>query len=227
MLSKTDLASVSDQIRVTSLISRLNPFSRRFEIGSTGEIRELVSAILQCGQEYDPPAELPARRAHGNLIEIDSFAFEFEGKASRDAFFQWVQLLIQSQGERLLRLKGMIAFADGTYFVHSTGPLFYPPEPTNSDADAVKGRLVCIGRGLERIGIEQSFRLACFGEPIPRREMERCIRLNGNSDIIRMSTCMKVHSRLADVITRRNVAEVSVFHRWNVHNPLVGVGAVF
>ena len=219
VLSKTDLASVADQTRVISLISRLNPLSKRFEITRTGEIQDLVSAILQRGDEYDLPVELPARHGHRNLIEIDSFAFEFEGRVSHGTFFQWVQFLIQSLGERLLRMKGVIAFADGSYSVHSTGPLFYPPEPLGSDASQVNGRLICIGRGLERFGIERSFRQMCLGEPVPRRELDRCIRLNGNSEPIYASTYMQVHSRLAEVFTHEALTKVSSFHHWDVHNP--------
>ena len=219
VLSKTDLASVADQTGVNSLISRLNPLSRRFEIARTGEIQDLALAILQRGDEYGLPVELPARRGHRNLTEIDSFAFEFEGKVGRGTFFEWVQFLIQSLGERLLRMKGMIAFAEGWYYVHSTGPLFYPPEPIESDASLANGRLICIGRGLERFGIEQSFRQMCLGEPIPRRELDRCVRQNGNSESIHPSTFMQVHSRLAEVFTHQTLTKVSSFHHWDVHNP--------
>lgn len=219
VLAKTDLASAADQVAVTKLLDRLNPLSKRFEIAGPKVIKDIVAAILHGRADSGLPAELPTTSTGRAHEDINSFVFEYDGTIAHETFYEWVQLLIQSQGERLLRMKGMITFPNGPFYVHSTGPLFYPPDRVHDSANPGRNRLICIGHGLDRYGIERSFRMMCLGATIPPRELERRIRLTGDRVGLRESTFIQICTVLADVFPQESLSRTSSFLHWDVHNP--------
>ena len=73
----------------------------------------------------------------------------------------WTALMSERFGERLLRLKGLLAVGDerAPVAIHAIGGFFHPPERLERwpSADHTS-RLVCIGHDLDQAELERSVR---------------------------------------------------------------------
>ncbi len=216
ILSKIDLASVSDQAETMALIESLNPLAVRHELIGQKGTDDLVAAFAGSHAAYRFPDELPPTSGHRSLDGIENFDFVVGPGIERDNFFHWVQLLVQSQGENLLRMKGTIPFADRACYVHSTGPLFYPPVPVADDQAIDVGRLICIGRNLDAAGIEASFRARCEEQAPRGRRLERMLRQSSAPQRLNGDVLNQARKALSTVFVPGGSSAANL---WNVHNP--------
>jgi len=101
--------------------------------------------------ESDPPA---------HLSDVQSFVLVRHEPLDLEGFAQWLDLVVASQGEKLLRFKGLVQTAQspGTpMVVHAVQHLFHPPEylPAWPSEDH-RTRLVFITRGMDREVLEST-----------------------------------------------------------------------
>ncbi len=154
-LAKTDLASAADQRRLSAMLHDLNGSARQIEAGD-GTVASLATWLAEApGERRKPSIGLPTRVPARHLGDISSFVINCSSPVSKRAFMSWIQLLLQSHGNCLLRLKGPVLFEDGTQLVQSAGPLFHPLAAW--DGADPRTRLVCIVRGLDARAIRASF----------------------------------------------------------------------
>jgi G3E family GTPase len=107
------------------------------------------------GTTADPAAEAPRHRDG-----IASFVLVREEPLPREAFFAWMDLLVASRGEDLLRVKGLVHLAEQPQqplVIHGVQHLFSPPEslPAWPGADR-RTRIVFITRGVDAEALEQT-----------------------------------------------------------------------
>ncbi|WP_028997142.1 CobW family GTP-binding protein [Azohydromonas australica] len=91
---------------------------------------------------------------------ISSFVLVREEPLPREAFFAWMDLLVASRGEDLLRVKGLVHLAETPeqpLVIHGVQHLFHPPEvlPAWPGADR-RTRIVFITRGVDAEALEQT-----------------------------------------------------------------------
>jgi G3E family GTPase len=213
--SKTDLSDAAMQSSVSALIERLNPAATVFDNTSDADLQDVIAALTGT---YVPRRVAPwfkEQARHRQPGEVGSFVIEIRRTIDKDRFFLWLQLLVQAQGERLLRMKGLIPFADGPAYVHSTGPLFYPPEPLGAGAGKRSFRLIVIARGLEREAIETSFRGFCEGEP-------PALEAAGDAPLAATTHATVSHDLQAKIAAALPLADLTGQPHellWGLHNP--------
>lgn len=120
----------------------------------------------------DAQAGHPHVAAHARAAEqrhdasITSFCLTLTQPLAWDTFVEWLELLLASRGESLLRVKGLLNVAGRSrpLVIHGVQHVIYPPSELaawpNGDS---RSRLVFITRDLSRTAVENSFR-AVFGE---------------------------------------------------------------
>jgi G3E family GTPase len=158
LITKTDLAPASD-----GLVGRLASLNPTASIADAGDVE--ASAILFGGS----PKALPRPRLTATAVHahgIRSLSLRLARPMSRLAFAMALGGLARDHGENLLRVKGLVAFADrpgGPGAVHAVQHTLYPPRWLERwpDADCTS-RLVFIVRNLEPDEILHRF---AAGEP--------------------------------------------------------------
>ena len=218
-ISKTDLASIVDQSISNKIIDQMNPLAKRLELNKEDNIEELITSITSAKKRSKVIPTLKRRTHSNHEEEISSFVLEIGGTVKLDDFFLWIQLLVQSQGERLLRMKGIISFEDGTYYVHSTGYLFYPREPVGEIYKGNPGKLIFISRGLTKESIEKGFRAICENQilasesaMIPEKELIP-VRFNY------LDIKPEMTKKLNRIFSQKQIDYLSPYVFWGVHNP--------
>jgi G3E family GTPase len=91
---------------------------------------------------------------------ISSFALVRDEALPREAFFAWMDLLVASRGEDLLRVKGLVHLddqPDQPLVIHGVQHLFHPPQllPAWPSEDR-RTRIVFITRGVDREALEET-----------------------------------------------------------------------
>ena len=96
---------------------------------------------------------------HDDLIR--SFCLTSETRMPWDAFADWMEALISTHGEALLRIKGIlhVTDTDNPVAVHGVQHIFHPPAMLDAwPDDDRRSRIVMITRDLNREPVEQMFR---------------------------------------------------------------------
>ena len=110
----------------------------------------------------------PLRAAHDESVE--SFVLSWDAPQRLAAIGDWLQALAESQGARLLRVKGIVAVEEDTQAVavHAIRHLVAPPEFLSMPAG--ESRVVFITRGLEPGDVQPPWPTAARGaqgRPLP------------------------------------------------------------
>lgn len=176
VLTKTDLATEEDVAALSERLRRLNPAAPIL----AAEHGEIDPALLLDAGLYNPEtksldvrrwlkaeayaADAPHGHHHHDVNRHDdhirAFCLRWEPPLRWDAFVDWAEMLSASQGDRLLRLKGVLNVAGvaGPVAVHAVQHLFHPPVelPAWPDADRTS-RIVCITRDLPERALREQF----------------------------------------------------------------------
>ena len=215
-ITKTDLASAADQQAVAALLDEINPDAARFD---AGDPHALAQRIADAGpMETSPFHCLPSMDAAAHTDGIGSVIVEAEGTVSRSDLEIWLQLLVQAQGENILRIKGVAAVEDGPVLVQGVGPLFHPLWPASGEPGVT--RLVVIGRRLDGDAIGRSFRETCRGEECAARTAGK------TGDDTGVPAPPDIAEACLHVVEQAMGTNVSPALLWNVHNPWSVAGSM-
>ena len=170
VLSKTDLV---DATALRARLHRLNPGAPLLS-ALHGKVD--AAALLHAGL-FDPDSKIPDVRGwldaqayaddhdhHGHEVNrhearITAFCLTFEEPLHWQGIATWLDMLIATRGESLLRIKGILNVAgqDRPVAIHGVQHLFHPPALLTAwpDGDPRTSRLVFITRDLPRDVIEE------------------------------------------------------------------------
>jgi G3E family GTPase len=174
-LTKTDLLA---DLPAPALLERLQSLNAtatlHLDRGHQPEaLRDLMQtrdaqtlAASHLGAQADAPfyrtmgSATPASDAPRHRDGISSFVLVRDEPLPREAFFAWMDLLVASRGEDLLRVKGLVHLAESPeqpLVIHGVQHLFHPPEslPGWPSADR-RTRIVFITRGVDAEALEQT-----------------------------------------------------------------------
>lgn len=158
-LSKTDLAAPPPAL--TERLLALNPSA---EITDTRALGDPAQALFAPVPPAGPRRRLfaaPASHTHG----ITSFALTLRRRMSRLDFARALGGLARERGEDLLRVKGIVLFADTTRpaAIHAVQHTLYPPDWLDACPEGIgAGRLVFITRD---IGADEVLARFAAGDP--------------------------------------------------------------
>ena len=175
VLNKIDLGDASD---LRARLRRLNPgapivAARWGEIdpavllvaglfGSAGgalNVRGWLDAEAFCDPAQDDAGPADTREevpqsTHGRDPDIHAFCLTFDGLLPSRDVTAWLERLILTHGDALLRIKGILHLQgqSAPVAIHSIGHLLHPPMPLAAwpDSDPRHSRLTFITRGLPR-----------------------------------------------------------------------------
>lgn len=161
MLTKTDVAAAPAAL-IERLIA-LNPAAEITEARTTDDPAHILFGAVPLARPHRRLFAATADHTHG----IGSFALTLRRPMSRLDFAKALGGLARDRGEDLLRVKGIVAFADADRpaAIHAVQHTLYPPEWLDAWPDAERmGRLVFITRG---IGPDEVLARFSAGEPAP------------------------------------------------------------
>jgi G3E family GTPase len=187
LLTKTDIAAADAVERLRARLARLNPGATLSTVlhGAT-EPDQLFGAAL-----FDPARKTPDVRrwlkdeayedgahgahaahhhAHGSAVHdsaVHSFCMIFEHQLDWMMVNDWLGELRRSNGENLLRVKGILNLAGepAPVAIHGIHHVFHPPVLLNAWTDADRrSRIVFITRDLAREQVEAGWRRVCASE---------------------------------------------------------------
>lgn len=172
ILTKTDLVDESECTALMEKLGAMNPsasllVSRKSKLPAAEILKEADS-------QWHRPAPVPpapgdhAHRgpaippAHGHDEAIKTFTVQLQQSVDWAAFVDWLELLLASRGDSILRVKGLLAVSDDErpVIVQGVQHVLYPIErlPEWPDGSARPGWIVFIARDLTQRAIENSMR---------------------------------------------------------------------
>lgn len=164
-LTKTDIAAPQAVAAARQLLAERNPTAGVLATtpDNIGRSAPALFEDLRAGHLDALPARAagPATPiAHVLRYGIASYVWRQTGPISWEAYARWVRYLQQHMGERLLRVKGLLRWRDGSLrAVHGVHHLFNTPEPlAGQDAAPQAGALVVIARDLSADELAQAMR---------------------------------------------------------------------
>jgi G3E family GTPase len=180
VLSKTDLAAPEAAASLRARLARLNPAApliaadqgavdpaRLFHAGLFDPSRKIpdVAAWLNAETYEDHHHHTHGQHPHDvnrHDSRIRAFCLTFDAPLHWQAVAAWLEMLIVTRGESLLRVKGVLDVVgqDRPIAIHGVQHLFHPPAPLPAwpAGETRRSRLVFILRDLDRTVIEEGLR---------------------------------------------------------------------
>ncbi len=169
LVTKTDLAGEAESRALERWLAGLNPPAARLRVlhGVAEPERLLGGDGFDPGRKTSHARRWLAAEAHGGAHDrhapphdrIRSSALTLDAPLAWPAVHDWLAGLRAAHGERLLRVKGLLALegVPGPVMVHRVHHVFHSPVelPAWPDSDR-RSRLVFVTDGLERAAVEAS-----------------------------------------------------------------------
>ena len=175
VLTKGDIADDDAVGAVTEQLRRLNPAAPivRARLGDA-EPQDLLDCglfdtkrkIADVERWLNEEAYVGAEHHHAHDVNrhddrISAFCLTLDVPVEWKPFATWIEMLLASRGEKLLRVKGVLNVAgqDKPVAIHGVQHVFYPPAMLAAwSSEDRRSRLVFITRDLDRQAIEETFR---------------------------------------------------------------------
>ena len=163
LLNKTDLVDPAILDRVEARIKKINPYAKirrttRCDL-PLDEILGLDAFSLDRITEFEPDF-LESDHDHDHDDDIGSISLASETALDYDKFEQWFSTLLRTQGQNILRSKGILDFKgmdsryvfQGVHMLMDGSPMGDWPKGVQRTS-----KIVFIGKGLESMGLEEGF----------------------------------------------------------------------
>ena len=164
LLNKTDLVEADALEDVEARIRKINPYARIIKTSRCAapldEVLGLDAFSLDRVLEFEPDF-LDSDHDHEHDDDITSVSFVSDKPLDLEKFQNWFGNLLQTEGQDILRSKGILDFADtneryvfqGVHMLMDASPMGAWPEGKSRSS-----RIVFIGRNLENMGLEKGFK---------------------------------------------------------------------
>jgi G3E family GTPase len=157
VVTKADVAERAAVDRLEERLRALNPAAEVLEV-SFGDVDP--AALLAPGDR--DPREIRVGEPAGHDGDLQAFVLFLDRPIDWSAFGIWLTMLLQSRGEDVLRVKGLLDVGGpGPVVLNGVQHVVHPPEHVDAWPDEDhRSRLVFIARGVEKDQVEES--LAAF-----------------------------------------------------------------
>lgn len=163
VLTKTDLATQSEQEAILAAIAQHNPFASliRSPVPDTHAAQDVLKNLQAHDIRLKPDEQGNGNRAaqssavrfsHLLRYGISSHVFRVDTAVAWPHYAAWVAAMQRELGEKLLRVKGIFSFEDGhRYAIHGVHHLFSPPQMLGGGIpDDASGTLVVIAQDISK-----------------------------------------------------------------------------
>lgn len=162
VITKTDLVADWRRDTLTGLVRQVNPqaepfFSRADAMPGAAEV------FVESRRDSDDVklrfAQVPGTHAAHHGKGISTFTIATDGAASWPDFVSWLDLLLTSRGQSILRVKGLLAIHGDPrpVVIQGVQHVLFPPEYLDGWPTGLrKTRLTFIARNLTKSAVEQS-----------------------------------------------------------------------
>ncbi len=174
VLTKVDLVDAAHLVVLQAHLSRLNPGAvlvnaKPGNATAAHLLGDDVFTVANKGREVErwfERAPLGASRTlarssgSAHALGVASFVLEFEDAVNWTVFGVWLTLLLQSHGDRILRIKGLLDVqgCDTPVVIHGVQHLVHPPSHLQAwPPGRRQSKLVFIVIGIDSVQIRQSF----------------------------------------------------------------------
>ena len=170
ILTKADLVGDSECAVLVDKVSAMNPsaslrVSRKAKLPAAEILKESdgqryrpTPAVLAQIEDSDRPAAIPLAPGHDDAIK--TFTVKLRQPVEWPALVEWLELLLASRGDSILRVKGLLTVSDDKcpVVVQGVQHVLYPIErlPAWPDESSRPGWIVFIARDLTPRAIENS-----------------------------------------------------------------------
>ena len=163
LLNKTDLVEADALEDVEARIRKINPYARIIKTSRCAapldEVLGLDAFSLDRVLEFEPDF-LDSDHDHEHDDDITSVSFVSDKPLDLEKFQNWFGNLLQTEGQDILRSKGILDFADtderyvfqGVHMLMDASPMGDWPEGTTRNS-----RMVFIGRNLDSMNLMEGF----------------------------------------------------------------------
>jgi G3E family GTPase len=172
VINKTDAATAAQRAALAGMISTLNPTAKLdFTTHSAVDVNALLgvrSFSLDNLLSIEPDLLDDGAHDHEHDNSIASCAFVLPGEVDAGRFNRWVNQLVQTHGQQLLRMKGVLNMrGEGRrLYFHSVHMLMDTRFGKAWARDEVReSRFVMIGRGIDAAAMREGL-LDCIDEPV-------------------------------------------------------------
>jgi G3E family GTPase len=171
IVTKTDLVAESGCHTLIEKISAINPTA---DLLTSSKARVSASRVLgeaqaqweradsACPHPNPPPEGEGTMLMHGHDEAIQTFTVQVEQPVQWAAFVDWLELLLASRGDSILRVKGLLAVTGDNrpVIVQGVQHVLYPIErlPQWPNGSVGAGWIVFIARDLTQRAVENSLR---------------------------------------------------------------------
>jgi G3E family GTPase len=163
LVTKGDIATPAQVEALTSRLQALNPVATIHD-AVQGEIDP---ELLFGTSPFDRADTIAAASHEHHDHAVNSFCLTADAPLDWGRFHDWLGRLRATQGEQLLRVKGVLNIAGetGPIAVHGVHHTFHPPVALSGwPADDRRSRLIFITRALDRKTVEETWhQAACCG----------------------------------------------------------------
>ena len=157
VVTKADIAERADVEALVERLRGLNPLAAILE-ASFGEVKpKALLAPRAVGAGYIPPLHEDGE-AHDH--DVRAFSLVLDEPLDWTAFGIWLTMLLQSRGEDVLRVKGLLNVGGpGPLVLNGVQHVIHPPVHLDTWPDADRrSRIVFVARGVEPQAVEASLR---------------------------------------------------------------------
>jgi G3E family GTPase len=154
VVTKTDLVDGAEVTELAAALQSLNKVAPVFHVPRA----DMMPTDLFDVDHTHPPPRAPV---HDHLHGIETFSLTCEQPVEWRPFANWLTTLKTSYADQLLRVKGVVRFAneDAPIAINGVHHVFHPPmRLARADLSGGQSRLVFITRGLPRDIVEASWR---------------------------------------------------------------------
>ena len=168
VLTKTDLAGV-DVAAVEALVRRSNPVAEII-VGVEGDVP--ASRLIGLGvlaedrraeqvRAWIDAVEANPHHGHDHHSGVHAFGLRFDEPLDWTLFSLWLAMLLQSRGDDVLRVKGLLdTGAEGPLVLHGVQHVIHPPSHLDDWPDEDRAsRIVLIVRDIAKDDVEASLRV--------------------------------------------------------------------
>ncbi|MFT8670336.1 CobW family GTP-binding protein [Acetobacter orientalis] len=169
LLNKIDLVDNKKILEARECISRLNPLARVIQTKecsvSMGQVLDIGAFDLKNILAIDP--EILSEHDHEHDQSISCIALKQEKGLDSTLFSKWLNGLVQEQGKDILRIKGVVNFANEArrYVFHAVHMILEgrPGKPWGGDKRVTE--IVFIGRNLNHLELQNGLE-SCIFAPV-------------------------------------------------------------
>ncbi len=169
VITKVDMVGSEHVLRLQQRLREINPFAKITQsIDGDAAMSVFTSEVGEHRLGLLPNSDYQvAFASHSHASDVGAWSVFTDIRPTWVGLSAWWHLVVQQFGDQLLRCKGLLPMDEVRPFVmiQGVGKVFHSPTYLQKWPDAdPRGRIVCIGKGLDPVWLQSSLRALALTE---------------------------------------------------------------